>query len=435
MKLNHITKVYKEQRHGKISYRVFYNDAHGVRHSKRFKTEAEAEKFREQMSIIPEEREDLFAKPEAVVRMIDMIMELKGVTKIKDVYACLNATLVPNLSVCTPFALAAEEFLRWRRQQGKRQSTMAIYEQVFERIKTVGKKATLLLIDCNMDLIQQVVSTREDGKARSASGMDRVLILLSAFFNWAVKMEYLPKSPLSKTYINRKGSNSGYNAKVIHPIAMNIIMESLKGTEHEVVFALLAFAGIRPMEIIHQCKYHDKVPLKWTDIDPKLKAITIRRDNSKTHHQSTFVGTPSRLWDVLLQYNLLQFTRDEYVGYMQYQFTKVKNFLNEILTIAEKEFIKAGGILYPKQSFTITRDILRHSFVSYAIHYIGLIETAKISRHSLSIMQSNYIGIATEDDAKVYFEGMDVSCYLQAIVAERGSYQINIPVKKIKTNK
>jgi hypothetical protein len=81
----------------------------------------------------------------------------------------------------------------------------------------------------------------------------------------------------------------------------------------------------------------------------------------------------------------------------------------------EEEYIRRNGRIIVKQSFQITRDIFRHSFANYAIEYFGAERTAKITRHSLLIMQHHYLGIATKETAKQYFEGMDISDYMKLL--------------------
>ena len=113
-----------------------------------------------------------------------------------------------------------------------------------------------------------------------------------------------------------------------------------------------------------------------------------------------------------------QFQSNDRVGLNYYHYRKVVAKLNHALSIAYEMFVAKGGVLLPTQSFTLRRDILRHSFASYSIHTIGIPATTLITRHSLQIMQTHYIGAATKEEADMYFGDVDVSEYL-TYIAER----------------
>lgn len=323
---------------------------------------------------------------------------------------CLNSFLRPGIEYHKPLLIAFEEFIQCRKDAGKRLNTSNVYRRVFKHVIEAFHKKTPVVADLTTSVTESICSDK------SMSFMK----YLATFCNWCIKRKYMVESPLSAIYIPKPREKGAYNATVIHPLAINVIMELLKDrkqftAQDQVVIALLAFMGIRPYELNISRDRHDKIPLRWSDINPISKAITIRADNEKTKRTTTVIGLPERLWEVLSQFPQEQFASDKYVGYSTYRYKLLVDKLNAKLKVVEEEYIRRNGTIIGKQSFQVTRDIFRHSFASYAIEFFGAKRTAKITRHSILIMQQHYIGIATKETAKQYFEGMDVSDYMKLL--------------------
>ena len=400
-----ITKIVHNN---KTFYRVFYKLLN-KRISKRFSTIEEAIRFRDLTTTLQEGAEKTTEiDPAKLAIQIQLLMELKKVRNISDVMYCLNTYLCPGIEYHKPLFIALEEFLQYREDTGKRLLTSLRYKRVFKHvIDAIGKKTPLVL-----DLTSAVIES-----VYKKVSKETVMICVSTFCNWCVKRKYMVESPVANIYTPKPRDKGAYNATVLHPVALNVIIELLKDrkqftAQDQVVITLLAFMGIRPYELNIPRDKHDKIPLRWSDINPEAKAITIRGDNSKTKRTTTCIGLPNRLWDILLQFTQEQFASDKFVGISVYRYKLLIEKLNAKLKTVEAEFIRLHGPLIGNQSFQITRDIFRHSFVSYGIEYFGIEHTAKITRHSFLIMQQHYVGIASKESAKQYFEGMDVSGYM-----------------------
>ena len=414
-------RIYMERRDsGNISYRVFYTLL-GRKKTRRFKTQAEAERFREYLTTnIPSTKNEwqLSIDPNELTTIVKMIMRQKHVTEVDDVYACLSNNLIPNLLSHKTLAEAALEFAEVKSQEGRRDNLLTQYETVLSGLTTHMSKSKPLVSDCTESVINKFLSGKRPG------GKKHTYTLLRAFFRWCINRKYIQQSPLENIILPKTPRKDNFNASIIHPIAMNILLEILKDTPalyH--TFLLLSMTGMRPQELLPTTR-DTKDTLRWNDIQPQTKAIRIRRDISKTHSASTIIGTPQRLWDTMSKIPIDQYQSNERVGVRYYYYKRTIQLLNKMLTIAYELFRKKGEVLLGTQSFTISRDILRHSFASYAIHTIGIPATALITRHSLQIMQSHYLGVATKEHADLYFNGCDVSDYIEYI---RNKMDISIP--------
>lgn len=401
-----ITKIVHNN---KTFYRVFYKLLN-KRVSQRFSTIEEAIRFRDLTTLQEGAEKTTEIDPVRLAIQIQLLMELKKVRNISDVMYCLNTYLRPGIEYQKPLLIAFEEFIQCRKDAGKRLNTSNVYRRVFKHIIKAFPKKTPVVADLTTSVLESVCS----GKRMS------FMKYLATFCNWCVKRKYIVESPVANIYTPKPRDKGAYNATVLHPVAMNVVVELLKDrtqftAQDQVVIALLAFMGIRPYELNISRDKHDKIPLRWSDINPISRAITIRADNDKTKRTTTVIGLPERLWEVLSQFPREQFASDKYVGYSTYRYKLLIDKLNAKLKVVEEEYIRRNGTIIGNQSFQITRDIFRHSFASYAIEYFGAERTAKITRHSLIIMQQHYIGIATKESAKQYFEGMNVSDYMQLL--------------------
>ena len=403
-----IPRIYTEERYGKTSYRVYYQLL-GRKKTRRFKTAEDAERFRDYLnSSIPtaptEWEYDISEKELSAI--VKMIMRQKNVTNIDDVYACLTNNLTPNIVSFKTVTEAALEFAEVKRLEGRRANLITQYEQVLSGlIKQLGKK-TPKLSDCNQTTIEAYLKTKKIG------GKKHAYVMLKSFFRWCISRKYMQLSPIDDVVLPKKVQKDNYNASVLHPLALNILLELTRPNLYiHITYLLLSMTGLRPQELLPTTK-DTKDTLRWNDIQPQTKAIRIRRDISKTHSASTIIGTPQRLWGTLCEIPMQKYQSSDRIGINYYYYKKLTRHLNALLSLAYDLFIKKGGVLLPTQSFLITRDILRHSFASYAIHTIGIPATALITRHSLAIMQSHYLGVATKEDAELYFNGCEVTEYI-----------------------
>jgi integrase len=145
-------------------------------------------------------------------------------------------------------------------------------------------------------------------------------------------------------------------------------------------FALMAFAGIRPMELLFNAN-EPKDILKVEDINFKNKTIRIRSSVAKTRTERLLCGLPDNLWEFLKP--LKNKSKDENVAVSDFD----RNYNIRCR-------FGAGG-----------KDILRHSFGSYGYHYLGAEHTVEIMGHirDVKTFVKNYKGLASKEDADEYF--------------------------------
>ena len=416
---NYKQPIYRELRYGKMSYKVNYTIL-GVKHTKRFKSQAEAEEFYDQVVPIYNKMESDIIDADLLKATVEMLMEQKGVTKLKDVYSCLFAHLEPDPAVNKPLLEAVHEFLELKAHK-LRTSGLIQYKRVLKNLVQATGQKHPRFSHCTLEIIRNKVL-----KGHTDAGSTYMMKLLSAFFNWAIQQKYIKSSPIVNVPKTKHKKKGGFNATVMHPIAANIMMALLANSakrQEETIIALLAFVGLRPYEVCID-KNNSKVPLKWNDILPSSQSIRMREDNSKTHQECMIVNTPQRVWNIISKWPIQTFTSDTCLGISKYKLKKLYTQINDKLKVAEAKYIRDGGTLLGNQSFTLTRDILRHSFATYAVLYLGLEATVMITRHSFDIMRKHYIGIATKQQAMDYFNGMDISEYMLEIMKVTGSDQI-----------
>lgn len=144
-------------------------------------------------------------------------------------------------------------------------------------------------------------------------------------------------------------------------------------------FALMAFAGLRPGEVVSP----EREPvIKIANIDFKNKRITVPADVAKTRMTRVLTDLPANIWAWLSP--LQKLPKDDNVAPASYEvYRRVK---------------RDSGVSIPK-------DALRHSFASYGYHFLGAEKTVEMLGHigGFGVFAKHYKGLATPDDAKLYF--------------------------------
>lgn len=144
-------------------------------------------------------------------------------------------------------------------------------------------------------------------------------------------------------------------------------------------FALMAFAGLRPGEVVSpECE----PVIKIENIDFKGKRITVPAAVSKTRMTRVLTALPDNIWDWLAP--LQKLPKDNNVAPASY----------EVCRRVKRD----SGVSIPK-------DSLRHSFASYGYHFLGAEKTVEMLGHigGFGVFAKHYKGLATPDDAKLYF--------------------------------
>ena len=164
--------------------------------------------------------------------------------------------------------------------------------------------------------------------------------------------------------------------------------------EFKPLYALMAFAGIRPEELIYDKsdKNAKSDCFKFSDIDFERKRIIVRASVAKTRETRIITGLaniwpwlePIKGWKTIYPSEM---TMLRPVG----KRTTTKNVY--------QQWIQSKKTLpYP-----IPQDALRHSFASYAYHVFGVEKAVEILGHDYKVYKKFYKAVATEEDSKAYF--------------------------------
>lgn len=207
--------------------------------------------------------------------------------------------------------------------------------------------------------------------------------------------------------------DSGYaSSNVFHTVKIKKILQdkpavtvmSVKETieniaairpEFKPLYALMAFAGIRPEELIVDKSRENakKDWLKFLDIDFDRKKIVIRASVSKTREERIITGLPN-IWPFLEPIK-------EW-GAIYPETIKMRRKIGRLETTDNvyQQWRKEKEKLPHK----IPQDALRHTFASYAYHALGVERAVEILGHDYKVYKRFYKGRAEPEDSRKYFE-------------------------------
>lgn len=233
-----------------------------------------------------------------------------------------------------------------------------------------------------------VTRTAAEAYLASHKSPDHAKRALRAFFNYCVSQKWIPISPFYKIK-----SPKIIKPKKIPPV-LSVDNTSLLFSKLEdkwkPLFALMAFAGVRPGELISPnekpSKSEKSAPrkngLEIKHIDFKAKRIVIPDTVAKTQDARIILTPPENIWK-WLQPLKTRPKEDIYVAPGSYEAYRKQKALSGI-------------------DFTNT-SLLRHSFGSYAYHFLGVERTIEITGHEYKTFKKHYKGLATPKDSKLYF--------------------------------
>ncbi|OAM87351.1 site-specific integrase [Termitidicoccus mucosus] len=214
---------------------------------------------------------------------------------------------------------------------------------------------------------------RDDGALKTQNNRRGVLC---AFFNHAVRKEWVGGNPVAKIPRNRIEHNRGSAEALTAERAAQLMahVESVHGGAFVPFFALCLFAGIRPEGEI------SKLPA--ADVRLENSAITIEPWVSKVNMR--------RL--VTIQPNLAAWLK----AYP----------LDEYPVIPPKEKMKsiAKKLTRIRQKFGVGHDVLRHTFISmHVAKFRSMGDTALQAGNSESIIRRHYLNVTTPQEAGAFF--------------------------------
>ena len=331
-----------------------------------FKTRSEAEDFIAQnkkeshlpaeLRISPLERAD-FAR-------IKLICERYGKT-IKDAASIIEEYLKNKKESTPPVFDAVKLFLDACEKRKVRPSTLDFYRRYLKRF-------------CDL-LLDSSVCTGEFNQIQAQSYIDSVAdkvhtkSVLRAFWSWLVENGYATENVFFNVKINRILKDKS-------PIPLMSVKDTRENIDacpdtYKPLYALMAFAGIRPEELLPKQK---NAKLEVSDVDFESKKIIVRAEVAKMRTPRVLMNLPSNIWPWL-------------------------------------EPIKKWGKICPngvsawyeqkkKLPHKIPQDALRHSFASYAYYALGVEHAVEILGHDYKTYKKFYKGLASLKDSEEYFK-------------------------------
>jgi len=269
----------------------------------------------------------------------------------------------------TTFAELFADYLSLCAKRQMRPSTQSYYRQSLDRFgKFIGGDTPIHEIDTlKIQTYLLSIGTREHAKR-----------VLSAFFQYAKEREYIPQNLVKNISLPKALSNREI-PKILTPTQTEENLQSLPD-EYKPAFALMAFCGVRPDEI---CNDVQKSVVKWEDINFDTKKITIRADVAKTRTARIISDAPENVWE-WLSIDIPPHQKSENIFPRSYSTFRIarRNMPNKL-----------------------THDVFRHSFASYAYHYMGIEKAVEImgQEGGFAVYKKHYKSIATIADSRKYF--------------------------------
>ena len=214
---------------------------------------------------------------------------------------------------------------------------------------------------------------------------------MSAFSNFCIRHQWLAINPFKNAVIPKILKERAI-PEILTISETKTLFENLK-PEHIPAFALMAFAGVRPGEIITEQKrskksktdkedtYARKPTLQWEHIDIEHRRVKIPASIAKTKRERLITDIPETLW-IWLEV----FAPSKKTG-------AIFPFPNKIFRCAKERL-----------PVKIPFDALRHSFGTYAYHTIGRDHTIDVMGHDIKTYEKHYKALATKSDSLKYFE-------------------------------
>lgn len=263
------------------------------------------------------------------------------------------------------FSDARDSFLANLTERGGRQLTVNDYRARLNRFAADVK------IDDVAAVSQQIAA---EYLARTKSPL-HALRVLRPFFGFCVEAGWIVSNPFGGAKIK-----SSIAEKHLPPVlSVENTAKLLNATPRiwQPTVALMAFCGIRPNEICSDIK--DVLPISAVDF--KAKKITVPASVSKTH-TARIIQPPANIWAWL-------------------EPLKERRPSETVAPASETVFRRIKTATGVK----LEKDVLRHSFASYAYHYIGAERAVEILGHvgGFGVFAKHYKGLATPDEAEQYF--------------------------------
>lgn len=352
----------------KCPYEVRWNE-NGTFKRKRFKLKFDALQFCETLKSELKIHEDFRIEPKdrpAFLR-IKSICEQKNMS-LEDAVQVLSIYNNPKTAKGCEWEKASELYLHLCQKRNLRNSTQNGYENkldIFARRMNVQNVADVT-IDMAKYYLTNYPSTSHNLKA------------LRPFFTYCIECGWIHTNPFEDIKTPKKLGEKKL-ASVLLPSEIRNMFDKVPANWLP-TFALMTFAGVRPMEILFNPQEPKEV-LKISDINFEHKTIRIRPEVAKTRTERVLTHLPANLW--MWVQSLKNRDKNENVAVGSYD---VCHNIRTKLGVNET-------------------DILRHCFGSYGYHYLGAELTIEIMGHvgGFKTFAKHYKGLSNPKSAKEFF--------------------------------
>jgi integrase len=347
-------------------FEVRWNE-NGKRNRKRFKIKYEALKFYEQLQAeysVPFELQIPMSERLTFLQ-IKNACERKKIA-LADAVRIIDAFINPDVIKGCDWNVAIESFCRFCEKRNLRADTLKGYLN----------KLDLFQRRTGTQNVAEITQERAQDYITNISSPEHHQRVLRPFCALCVENGWLNVNPFLNVKIEKALSEKTL------PVVMSIATAKKFFTECPTdwlpAFALMGFAGIRPMELLPN---GTKEILKIGDIDFANKTIRIRGNVAKTRTERMLSHLPDNLWQWLAP--LRNLPKDANISAGTYD---QHHDIREKLNVQHK-------------------DIFRHSFASYGYHFIGAERTIEILRHErgFGTFAKHYKGLSNPETAKEYF--------------------------------
>lgn len=347
-------------------FEVRWNE-NGKRNRKRFKIKYEALKFYEQLQAeysVPYELQIPMSERLTFLQ-IKNACERKKIA-LADAVRIIDAFINPDVVKGCDWNVAVDTFCNVCEKRKLRADTLKGYLKI-------------------LDLFQRRTGTHNVAEITQERAQDYIANILSPehhqrvlrpFCALCVENGWLNVNPFLNVKIDKALSEKTLPVVMSIATAKKFFVEC--PTDWLPTFALMGFAGIRPMELLPN---GTKEILKIGDIDFGNKTIRIRGNVAKTRTERMLSHLPENLWQWLAP--LRNLPKDANISAGTYD---QHHDIREKLNVQHK-------------------DIFRHSFASYGYHFIGAERTIEILRHErgFGTFAKHYKGLANPETSKEYF--------------------------------
>lgn len=355
---NRKARIYKRNNY----WAVYFYDEKGKRTTTSFKSKMDAENFafsKNSMSIV--ESAFAFSNEDRI-----KLAKIRDLCNLKNISLDVAIDLLQHYSVVEDeeLEILVQLFLNECKRRNLRPKSISSYDIQLCKYKRFAQTINVLKLS---QVSEQNISEYLQG-TKSPAHAKRALSAFGSFCKdkkyWGVNL--YKEAKISKIIAEKEPPH------IISISDIKTVFSSLK-REWQPLFALLAFAGIRPEELVPSQK---KDCLQIENIDFENKKIIIPASVAKTREPRILENLPNNLWEWL---NPLKGAKSICKGYEAYKLVR------------------------RKLPVKLKKDVFRHSFASYGYYFLGVEHSVKILGHDYKTFKKFYEGIANKENAQEYF--------------------------------